>query len=53
MDIIGAFARGLGVTLPLFEASAPIYTEALRAGLGEQDTAAVFTVLAQTHRSIT
>jgi putative dehydrogenase len=53
MDIIGAFARGLGVTLPLFEASAPIYTEALRAGLGEQDTAAVFTVLTQRHRSIT
>jgi putative dehydrogenase len=45
MDIIGAFARDLGVTLPLFEASAPIYTAALRAGLGDQDTAAVFAVL--------
>jgi putative dehydrogenase len=45
MDIIGAFARELGVTLPLFEASAPIYTTALEAGLGDQDTAAVFAVL--------
>lgn len=45
MDIIGAFARDLGVTLPLFEASAPIYTAAMAAGLGDQDTAAVFAVL--------
>jgi putative dehydrogenase len=45
MDIIGAFARDLGVTLPLFEASAPIYTRAMEAGLGDQDTAAVFAVL--------
>jgi putative dehydrogenase len=45
MDIIGAFARDLGVTLPLFEASAPIYTTAMEAGLGDQDTAAVFAVL--------
>jgi putative dehydrogenase len=45
MDIIGAFARDLGVTLPLFEASAPIYTAAMKAGLGDQDTAAVFAVL--------
>ena len=45
MDIIGAFARDLGVTLPLFEASAPIYTAAMEAGLGDQDTAVVFAVL--------
>jgi 3-hydroxyisobutyrate dehydrogenase-like beta-hydroxyacid dehydrogenase len=50
MDIIGAFARDLGVTLPLFEASAPIYTEALQAGLGDQDTAAVFAVLDKAHQ---
>ena len=50
MDIIGAFARDLGLTLPLFEASAPIYTEALRAGLGDQDTAAVFAVLDAMHQ---
>ena len=49
MDIIGAFARDLGVTLPLFEASAPIYTAAMAAGLGDQDTAAVFAVLDRAH----
>jgi putative dehydrogenase len=49
MDIIGAFARDLGVTLPLFEASAPIYTTAMEAGLGDQDTAAVFAVLDKAH----
>lgn len=52
MAIIGAFARDLGVTLPLFEASAPIYTAALEAGLGDQDTAAVFAVLERAHRKI-
>jgi putative dehydrogenase len=45
MEIIGAFARDLGVTLPLFEASAPIYSAAMAAGLGDQDTAAVFAVV--------
>lgn len=50
MDIIGAFARDLGVTLPLFEASAPIYTMAMEAGLGDQDTAAVFAVLDKAHQ---
>ena len=45
MDIIGAYARELGVSLPLFEASGPIYTRAMDAGLGDQDTAAVFAVL--------
>ena len=45
MDIIGTYARELGVSLPLFEASAPIYTQAMDAGLGDQDTAAVFAVL--------
>lgn len=45
MEIIGAFARDLGVVLPLFEASGPIYTRALRAGMGELDTASVFAVL--------
>jgi putative dehydrogenase len=49
MDIIGAFAHDLGVTLPLFEASAPIYTAAMEAGLGDQDTAAVFAVLDRRH----
>lgn len=50
MDIIGSFARDLGLTLPLFEASAPIYTTAMQAGLGDQDTAAVFAVLDKAHQ---
>ena len=45
MDIIAAYAAELGVTLPLFTASSPVYTAALQAGLGDQDTAAVFAVL--------
>ncbi|HEX4366445.1 MAG TPA: NAD(P)-dependent oxidoreductase [Rhodopila sp.] len=49
MAIIGAFARDLDLTLPLFEASAPIYTAAMEAGLGDQDTAAVFAVLETGH----
>ncbi|HQT79693.1 MAG TPA: NAD(P)-dependent oxidoreductase [Rhodopila sp.] len=47
MEIIGAFAREVGVSVPLFEASGPIYAEALAAGMGEQDTAAVHAVLEQ------
>ena len=50
MDIIGSFAHDLGLTLPLFEASAPIYTAAMKAGLGDQDTAAVFAVLDKPHQ---
>jgi len=50
MEIIGAFAHDLGLTLPLFEASAPIYTKAMEAGLGDQDTAAVFAVLDKAHQ---
>lgn len=45
MDIIGSFAKDLGVDLPLFEASAPIYSAAMAAGYGDMDTAAVFAVL--------
>jgi L-threonate 2-dehydrogenase len=45
MAIIGAFARDLDLTLPLFEASGPVYTAAMAEGLGDQDTAAVFAVL--------
>ena len=52
MAIIGAFARDLGLTLPLFEASAPIYTTAMEAGLGDQDTAAVFAVLERARHKI-
>jgi 3-hydroxyisobutyrate dehydrogenase-like beta-hydroxyacid dehydrogenase len=45
MAIIGAFAAELGCRLPLFEASAPVYDAAMDAGLGDQDTAAVFAVV--------
>lgn len=45
MDVIGDFARKLKVKTPLFHATEAIYRKAMRAGLGEQDTAAVCTVL--------
>ena len=45
MQIIGAFADGVGCTVPLFEASAQIYRDALAQNLEAKDTAAVCTVL--------
>ena len=45
MAIIAEFARALGVATPLFDASAPIYDQAVDSGLGGQDTAAVCRVL--------
>ena len=45
MAIIADFARSLGCPTPLFNASAPLYTAALAAGRGKQDTAAVHAVL--------
>lgn len=45
MAIITAFAESLGVETPMFSASAPIYKAAMEMGLGDQDTAAVCTVL--------
>ncbi|MSP96957.1 MAG: NAD(P)-dependent oxidoreductase [Betaproteobacteria bacterium] len=45
MDIIARYAAGIGVPAPLFLASAPIYTAAIAAGYGTQDTAAVCAVL--------
>jgi 3-hydroxyisobutyrate dehydrogenase-like beta-hydroxyacid dehydrogenase len=45
MSIIAAFARELGVETPCFDATRPIYEEALRLGLGEMDTAAVCRVI--------
>jgi L-threonate 2-dehydrogenase len=47
MAIIGAFARSLGVPVPTFAASAPIYDAAQRAGLGSDDTASVCALLEQ------
>ncbi len=52
MAIIGAFARSLGVSVPTFAASAPIYDAAQQAGLGDADTASVCALLEQ-HAGIT
>ena len=46
MSIIADFAKALGVTLPTFAASAPVYDAAQAAGFGGEDTAAVAKVLA-------
>ena len=45
MKIIGEFATKLGVSTPLFNASAAIYNAAMGQGLGKQDTASVCAVL--------
>jgi len=47
MDIIGSFAKELGVVAPLFEASAGLYTKGLEDGRDKQDTASVCAVLAE------
>ena len=46
MAIIADFARSLGVAVPTFAASAPLYDAAQAAGLGGDDTAAVAEVIA-------
>jgi L-threonate 2-dehydrogenase len=46
MAIIADFAKALGVPLPTFAASAPIYDAAQASGFGGEDTAAVAKVLA-------
>ena len=46
MHVINDFARSLGVQTPCFDASKPVYDEALRMGLGDLDTAAVCRVIA-------
>ncbi len=46
MSIIAEFAKTLGVETPCFDATRPVYDEALRLGLGEMDTAAVYRVIA-------
>jgi 3-hydroxyisobutyrate dehydrogenase-like beta-hydroxyacid dehydrogenase len=57
MEIIKQFSDELGVPTPLFSATSPIYEAAMAQGRGEQDTAAVFTVLQdmvkqkQTHKN--
>ena len=46
MSIIAQFAKSLGVDTPCFDATRPVYDEALRRGLGEMDTAAVYRIIA-------
>jgi 3-hydroxyisobutyrate dehydrogenase-like beta-hydroxyacid dehydrogenase len=46
MNVIADFARSLGVETPCFDASRPVYDEALRMGLGDLDTASVCRVVA-------
>jgi putative dehydrogenase len=45
MDVIGSFARNIGVPTPMFDASSAIYTKARKSGHDDHDTAAVCTVL--------
>ena len=45
MDVIGRFARELGVDVPVFSACGPVYDDAIARGLGAMDTAAVCRVI--------
>jgi L-threonate 2-dehydrogenase len=45
MAIIGAFANELDCPTPLFNLTQPIYAEAIKMGLGDEDTASVFKVM--------
>jgi L-threonate 2-dehydrogenase len=45
MDVIGGFARKIGVPTPMFDASSAIYAKARKSGHDNHDTAAVCAVL--------
>jgi len=45
MQVIGDFARKIGVQVPVFRATEPIYEKALKGGYADKDTAAVCAVL--------
>jgi L-threonate 2-dehydrogenase len=45
MDVIGGYARKIGVPTPMFDASKAIYAKARSSGYDDQDTAAVCAVL--------
>ena len=45
MDVIGKYARQLGVSTPTFTATIPVYAKAMSTGHAMQDTAAVCAVL--------
>ena len=48
MDIIAEFADEVGCVTPLFTLTQPVYADAMKMGLGDHDTAAVFEVLKRT-----
>jgi 3-hydroxyisobutyrate dehydrogenase-like beta-hydroxyacid dehydrogenase len=45
LALIDAFARDCDAPTPLFSATLPLYAAAVKAGLGPQDTAAVFRIM--------
>jgi 3-hydroxyisobutyrate dehydrogenase-like beta-hydroxyacid dehydrogenase len=45
MAVIAEFARRLGCPTPLFDATVPIYEQAMKTGHADHDTAAVCAVL--------
>ena len=47
MSAIEGFARDIGAPTPIFDATKPIYEKAMKEGRDEEDTAAVFSVLAK------
>jgi 3-hydroxyisobutyrate dehydrogenase-like beta-hydroxyacid dehydrogenase len=50
IDIIRGFVRRMKCPTPLFDSSIPLYTAALRQGLGQEDTASIHAVLRQRAR---
>lgn len=47
MALISDFAKDTGASTPLFKATSSIYEAAIKRGLGQQDTAAIYAVMAQ------
>ena len=47
MDVIGSYARAIGVPTPMFDASSAIYSKARKSGHDDEDTAAVCAVMEQ------
>jgi L-threonate 2-dehydrogenase len=45
MAVIGEFAKQIGVSTPMFDATVPVYKKAMTSGYAEHDTAAVCAVL--------
>jgi 3-hydroxyisobutyrate dehydrogenase-like beta-hydroxyacid dehydrogenase len=50
MSVIGAFARQIGCPTPMFDATVPIYSRAMKTGHADDDTASVCAVLEQMAR---